>query len=162
MFIEQRISGGQHCHSSWQLRLTRLMECWQCGLMGVEGRKERRKVQRLALPDGWRRGEGERCVNWQQADRWKVRVGVWARCVWSVTESIMGCGLMVMVVLLATGLPCSNDNLWFLKCPSEPQRGLRNSQHLAETRLFHHKQGPGTLTLKGNVSKPYTTQFTLA
>ena len=128
-----------------------------------EGRKERRKVRRLALPDGWRRGEGERCVNWQQTDRWKVRCGVCARCAGSVKESIMGCRLTVMVVLRSTGLPRSNDNLRFSKCSSEPQRGLRNGWHLASGGLFHHKQGPGTLTLEdGNVSKPYTTQFTLA
>ncbi len=122
-------------------------------------------MRRLALPDGWRRGEGERCANWQRTDRWKVRGGVCARCVGSVKESIMGCRLTVMVVLLsATGLPCSNDNLRFSKCSSEPQRGLRNGRHLASEGLFHHKQGPGTLTLEeGNVSKPYaTTQFTLA
>lgn len=75
----------------------------------------------------------------------------------------MGCRLMVMVVLRPPALPCSNDNLWFSKCSSEPQRGLRNSWHLASGGLFHHKQGPGTLTPEeGNVSKPYTTQFTLA
>lgn len=75
----------------------------------------------------------------------------------------MGCKLMVMVVLRATGLPRSNDNLRFSKCSSEPQRALRNGWHLASGGLFHHKQGPGTLTLEeGNVSKPYTTQFTLA
>lgn len=126
------------------------------------GRKERRKVWRLALPDGWRRGEGEGCVNWQQTNRWKVQGGHWVRCAGLGKENIMGCRLMVTVVC-ATGLPWSNDNLRFLKCSSKPQRGLRNGRHLARAGLFHHKQGPRTLTLEeGNVSKPYTTQFTLA
>lgn len=46
---------------------------------------------------GWHRqmggGEGERCVNWQQTDRWKMRGVVCARCVGSAKESIMGCRL---------------------------------------------------------------------
>lgn len=75
----------------------------------------------------------------------------------------MGCRLMPMVVLRATESPPPNDNLRFLKCASEPQRSLRNGQHLASGGLFHRKQGPGTLTFEeGNVSKPYTTRFTLA
>lgn len=127
------------------------------GWAGRWGRKERRKARRLALPDGWRREE--RCVNWQmESARW----GLWKACEVSTGEW-MGCGLMVMVVRRAAGLPCSNDNLRFLKCSSEPQRGLRNGWHLANGWLFHHKLGPGTLGLEeGNVSKPYTTQFTLA
>lgn len=129
---------------------------------GGGGRKERRKTMRLAKPDGWG-VEGERCVNWQLTDTWKVRGRVCTRCVGSVEESIMGCGWMVMVVLFATGLHCSNDNLRFSECSSEPQRGQRNGQHLAGDGLFHHKQGPGTLTPEEvNVSKTYTTQFTLA
>lgn len=73
MFIKQHVPGGQCCHSSWQQDWWRAdsVDGWAQG----EGRKERRKVQRLALPDGWRRGEGERCVNWQQMEsaRWGLR-----------------------------------------------------------------------------------------
>lgn len=39
-FYKLYVPGGQRCHSSWQLRQTRLMECWQSRWMGMLGRKE--------------------------------------------------------------------------------------------------------------------------
>lgn len=98
--------------------------------MGLAGRKESEKEGVEAGTARWVEG-GERCVTWQWTERWKMRGVVFARCVGAVEESIMGCRLMVMVVLFATELPFSNDNLRFSKCSLEPQRALRNGRHLA-------------------------------
>lgn len=83
------------------------------------------KVLSLALPDGWR-GTVQRCVIWQQRDRWKMRGVVCARCVGSGKRAMMGCRLIHMAVLCPIG-PAS---LRLLEGSLQPQRGLRNDQHL--------------------------------
>lgn len=130
-----------------------VLTVWMDGHGGKEGKKDGRCR-------GWhdQTGGGEKqrkvCKLAVDEQMESARWGFCTRCVGSVKESIMGCRLMVMVVLFASGLPCSNDNLRFSKCSSEPQRGLRNGWYLANVGLFHHKQGPGTLTLEeGNVFK---------
>lgn len=102
----------------------------------------------LALPDGWRSAV-ERCVIWQQRDGWKIRGVVCARCVGSRNRGMMGCGVIHTAVRRAI----SPASLRFSECSLQPQRGLRNDQHL-QASIASSKQG--------NVSNPYTTQFTLA
>lgn len=51
----------------------------------------------LALPDGWRSAD-ERCVIWQQRDRWKIRGVVCARCAGSQNRGMMGCGVIYKAV----------------------------------------------------------------
>lgn len=45
------------------------------GRGGKEGKKDGRRGG-WHCQTGGRRGDGERCVNWQPADRWKARGGV--------------------------------------------------------------------------------------
>ena len=127
-----------------------------------KGRKERRKVRRLALPHGRRR---RRKVCKLDDGRWKAEGrGLLKVCRVSKIESpIMGCRLMAIVVWAPQVFsgPMITCGVWSV--PGSHKEALRNGWHLARAGLLHHKQGPGTLSVEeGNVSKPYTTQFTLA
>lgn len=77
------------------------MECWQGGWLGGGLWKE----QRLALADGWRRVEAERCGNWQQIDRWKVRGGVRERCSGSMKGVYGGVGWWWWLSCMSQALP---------------------------------------------------------
>lgn len=108
----------------------------------------------------WQTGEGvRRCVNWQQADGWKVQGGDCARCVGLVKQSIMGCRLMVIVVVFSGPMITCG----FSSVPQSHKEALERVGTWQEPHCSITNRDLGTLSLEeGNVSKPYTTQFTLA